>query len=74
MLSHGNCDYFEQVVPFEDHEHGAKTFIRTNKKGEVTANSDPGLGIEIDWDVVYRVWYSYLKLGPKGIKSETRSI
>ena len=74
MLSHDNCDYFEQVVPFEYHEHGAKTFIRTNQKGEVTVNTDPGLGIKIDWEVVHRDWYSYLKLGPKGLESEIRSI
>ena len=74
MLSHGNCDYFEQVVPFEDHEHGAKTFIRTNHKSEVAANPNPGLGIEIDWDVINRDWYSYLKLDLKGLKSEIRSI
>jgi L-alanine-DL-glutamate epimerase-like enolase superfamily enzyme len=74
MLSHDNCDYFEQVVPFQDHEHGAKTFIRTNDKGEVTVNPDPGLGIEIDWDVVRRDWYSHLKLGSNGLESEIRSI
>ena len=55
-------------------EHGAKTFIRTNQKSEVTANPDFGLGIEIDWDVINRDWYSYLKLDPNGLKSEIRSI
>ena len=74
MLSHDNCDYFEQVVPYEDHEHGAKTFIRTNQKGEVTVNPDPGLGIEIDWEVIHRDWYSYLKLDQNGLKAETRTI
>jgi L-alanine-DL-glutamate epimerase-like enolase superfamily enzyme len=74
MLSHENCEYFEQVVPFEDHEHGAKTFIRTDQKGKVTANSNPGLGIEVDWEVINRDWYSYLKLDQNGLTSETRSI
>tara|TARA_Y100000022_G_scaffold764_1_gene621 strand:- start:3405 stop:4031 length:627 start_codon:yes stop_codon:yes gene_type:complete len=74
MLSHENCEYFEQVVPFEDHEHGAKTFIRTDQKGEVTVNSNPGLGIEVDWEVINRDWYSYLKLDQNGLTSETRSI
>lgn len=74
MLSHKNCDYFEQVVPLEDHEHGAKTFIRTDHKGEVTVNPDPGLGIQVDWETVNRDWYSYLKLDQSGLKSENRSI
>ena len=74
MLSHKNCDYFEQVVPLEDHEHGAKTFIRTDHKGEVTVNPEPGLGIQVDWETVNRDWYSYLKLDQSGLKSETRSI
>jgi L-alanine-DL-glutamate epimerase-like enolase superfamily enzyme len=74
MLSHENCEYFEQVVPFEDHEHGAKTFIRTNQKGKVTVNSNPGLGIEVDWEVINRDWYSYLKLDQNGLSSKTRSI
>jgi L-alanine-DL-glutamate epimerase-like enolase superfamily enzyme len=51
-----------------------KTFIRTNDKGEVTVNPDPGLGIEIDWDVIHRDWYSHLKLGPNGLETEIRSI
>ena len=37
MLSNNNCQYFEQVVPFEDHEHGALNHIRTNNKGMVHA-------------------------------------
>ena len=74
MLSHNNCDYFEQVVPFEDHEHGAKTFIRSNQNGEVTVNPEHGLGIAIDWGIINRDWYSYLKLDENGLKSKTRSI
>ena len=67
MLSHKNCDYFEQVVPFEDHEHGAKNFIRTDSEGYVSANSESGLGIELDWDVINRDCYSYLKLDDHGL-------
>jgi len=74
MLSHTNCEYFEQVVPFEDHEHGAKSFIRTNKTGHVEANSEPGLGIEIDWEVINRDWYSYIKWDGVKLEAQTRSI
>ncbi len=74
MLSHENCDYFEQVVPYEDHEHGAKNYIRTDPKGYVSSNSRPGLGIEIDWEIINRDWYSYLKLDDKGLISKKRSI
>ena len=74
MLSHKNCHYFEQVVPYEDHEHGAKSFIRSDNQGYVRPNPEPGLGIEIDWDVINRDWYSYIRLDEKGLKAEIRSI
>ena len=65
MLSHENCNYFEQVVPYKNHEHAAKSFIRTDNLGFVSPNPEPGLGIEIDWDVVNRDWYSHIRLDEK---------
>ena len=74
MLSHKNCNYFEQVVPYENHEHAAKSFIRTDKHGYVSPNPEHGLGIEIDWDVVNRDWYSHIRLDEKGLKTQIRKI
>ena len=74
MLSHENCNYFEQVVPYKNHEHAAKSFIRTDNHGFVSPNLEPGLGIEIDWDIVNRDWYSHIRIDEKGLKSQIRSI
>ena len=74
MLSHENCNYFEQVVPYKNHEHAAKSFIRTDNLGYVGPNPEHGLGIEVDWDIVSRDWYSHIRLDEKGLKSQIRSI
>lgn len=52
MLAYSNCDYFEQAAPFEKYEFGAKQVIRPDADGCVTASGLPGLGIEMDWDVL----------------------
>jgi hypothetical protein len=65
MLSHENCNYFEQVVPYKNHEHAAKSFIRTDNLGYVGPNPEHGLGIEVDWDIVSRDWYSHIRLDEK---------
>ena len=52
MLAHSNCDYFEQAAPFEKYEFGARQVIRPDAEGFVSAGTLPGLGIEMDWDVV----------------------
>ena len=61
MLSHQNCDFFEQVVPFEDHEHGALNFIRTDNQGLVSVPSKPGLGIDINWHQIEKDVYKQYK-------------
>ncbi|OIN09214.1 mandelate racemase/muconate lactonizing enzyme family protein [Oceanisphaera psychrotolerans] len=51
-LAHNNCRFFEQAYPYENFELGAKDVIRTDKDGFVHAPEKPGLGIDMDWDVV----------------------
>lgn len=52
VCSFPNCTYFEQPVPYEAFEYGAKTFIRPQPDGYVYAPTGPGLGIELDWEVL----------------------
>jgi L-alanine-DL-glutamate epimerase-like enolase superfamily enzyme len=74
MLSNNNCQYFEQVVPFEDHEHGALNHIRTNNKGMVHATKKNGLGIELNWDQIIKDCYLHIKLDKNGLKRELKDL
>ena len=74
MLSNSNCQYFEQVVPFEDHEHGALNHIRTNNKGMVHATKKNGLGIELNWDQIIKDCYLHIKLDKNGLKRQLKDL
>ncbi|MEH7253389.1 mandelate racemase/muconate lactonizing enzyme family protein [Neobacillus niacini] len=52
MLAFNNCLYFEQAVPVEPLEFGAKTVIRPDQDGYVHAPKGNGLGIELDWQLL----------------------
>jgi L-alanine-DL-glutamate epimerase-like enolase superfamily enzyme len=52
MLAYDNCDYFEQAAPYEKYEFGAKQLIRPDSEGYVHPSGLPGLGIELDWDMI----------------------
>ncbi len=67
MLSNKNCNYFEQVVPFINYEHGAKNFLRTNSDGNIHPTKDNGLGITIDWDRIKKDYYLHLNLNKDGL-------
>ena len=41
---------------------------------DIGPNPEHGLGIEVDWDIVSRDWYSHIRLDEKGLKSQIRSI
>lgn len=52
MLANENCDFFEQAAPFEKYEFGAKQVIRPDADGFVRSSGLPGLGVEMDWDLI----------------------
>lgn len=54
MLGRSNCRYFEQALPIEPMEHAVLNPIRINSAGNVVGNTDPGLGVEVDWDRIER--------------------
>jgi L-alanine-DL-glutamate epimerase-like enolase superfamily enzyme len=47
-----NCDYFEILLPHTAHRYGLVQDIEVDKQGFVHAPEAPGLGYEIDWDLV----------------------
>tara|TARA_B100001996_G_C18639907_1_gene585227 strand:+ start:386 stop:1522 length:1137 start_codon:yes stop_codon:yes gene_type:complete len=52
MLSTSNCTYYEQPLPYDTFEFGMKDVLRTQKDGYMHAPTKPGLGVEIDWDIM----------------------
>jgi L-alanine-DL-glutamate epimerase-like enolase superfamily enzyme len=49
-----NCDYFEVLQPDSAQKHGLVQDIVVDSEGYVHAPTNPGLGYEIDWDLVNR--------------------
>ncbi|MGO4203925.1 mandelate racemase/muconate lactonizing enzyme family protein [Rhodococcus sp. TAF43] len=52
MLAYPNCRYFEQAMPIEPMEFAALDHIRVDDTGHVRAPNKPGLGVDLDWDLV----------------------
>jgi len=49
-----NGDYFEVLLPDSANKFGLVQDIEMDKEGYVHAPDKPGLGYEIDWDLVKR--------------------
>jgi len=47
-----NCDYFEVLQPDSAQKYGLVRDIEVDAQGLVHAPEAPGLGYEIDWDLV----------------------
>jgi L-alanine-DL-glutamate epimerase-like enolase superfamily enzyme len=52
MLAARNCTYFEMPWPRHGLDFGMKTVLDIDANGWVHAPTAPGLGYEIDWDVI----------------------
>lgn len=52
MLAYKNCDYFEMAAPYSKYEFGAKNVLRPDSDGYINPTDLPGLGIEMDWDLL----------------------
>ena len=52
MLASRNCEYFEMPYPEGPLGFGMKDIVRMRDDGMVEAPTAPGLGFEVDWDVV----------------------
>ena len=49
-----NCEYFEVLLPDDVQKHGLVQDIEVDSKGLVYAPEGPGLGAEIDFDLIER--------------------
>lgn len=49
-----NCDYFEVLQPDSAQKHGLVRDIEVDAEGFVHAPTGPGLGYEIDWELIER--------------------
>lgn len=58
MLANSNCEYLEQASPFDKYEFGTKTPLRPDADGLVYPTEMPGLGVEMDWDVIQKHVYA----------------
>lgn len=56
-----NCDYFELFVPEENFRFPMKGALPIDEKGIIHVPEKPGIGVEIDWDLVDKTCTSYLK-------------
>ena len=61
MLANERTQYFEAAMPKEAYEFGMKNGILLDQ-GQVVAPERPGLGIEVDWDILATAdFYVYSK-------------
>jgi len=49
-----NCEYFEVLQPDSVQKHGLVSDIAVDSSGLVHAPTEPGLGYEIDWELINR--------------------
>lgn len=52
MLSVRNCEFFELPVPRGALDHGMRDVLHLDEEGYVHAPTGPGLGYEVDWDLI----------------------
>jgi L-alanine-DL-glutamate epimerase-like enolase superfamily enzyme len=56
-----NCEYFELLLPAESHRYGLVQDLAVDAQGLVHAPTGPGLGVEIDFDLVKRKTIAVLR-------------
>lgn len=49
-----NCEYFEVLTPHTAHKYGLVTDLEIDKDGYLAASNKPGLGADIDFDLIKR--------------------
>ena len=49
-----NCEYFEVLQPDSAQKYGLVNDIEVDSEGFVHAPTGPGLGYEIDWELIRR--------------------
>ncbi len=57
-----NCEYFEYFVPEEDFRFPMKGMLPIDENGIIHVPQAPGIGGELDWELIERQCHSYRKL------------
>lgn len=57
-----NCEYFEYFVPEDNFRFPMKGDLPINENGIITVPESPGVGAELDWDLIKQNCVSYKKL------------
>ena len=61
IMAVNNCEFFEVLLPDAAQKYGLVNDIEVDADGLVHAPEEPGLGYEIDWDLVRRRQVSELR-------------
>ena len=61
-----NCEYFEYFVPEENYTLPMKGKLPIDEHGIIHVPQGPGVGAELDWDLIEKSCCSYRKLEYKG--------
>ena len=61
-----NCEYFEYFVPEENYTLPMKGKLPIDEHGIIHVPQGPGVGAELDWDLIEKSCRSYRKLEYKG--------
>ena len=56
-----NCEYFEYFVPEENYQLPMKGLLPI-ENGVITAPEGPGVGVELDWELIEKACRSHRKL------------
>ena len=54
-----NCKWFEYFVPEEDFQFPMKDLLPIDGEGNITVPNAPGIGVELDWELIERNCVSY---------------
>ncbi len=57
-----NCEYFEYFVPEEDFRFPMKGLLPIDENGIIHVPKTPGIGGELDWELIEKQCHSYRKL------------
>lgn len=57
-----NCRYFEYFVPEDNFQFPMKGKLPINGSGNITVPQEPGIGAELDWNLIEKNCVSYQKL------------
>jgi len=52
MLALGGCTWFEHPAPQEPYDYATRNLLMLDAKGCVGAAESPGLGLDVDWDLI----------------------